>query len=415
MIHKTNVLKKNDFEKYEVFLPFSAALGKRRKKFLCSELEKMHPCFSDEFCFDSAVRKIGKKGIAADVLVMSKRKLAEYEGKRSFSGTGFFAEKLKHRYFVNEKLRLTGLCLIAFVMFCLLVLLCGKRNEAVPTSEHSTVAMSSPEITATDLSTSNLSATDIPSPSFCNSFFDVLKSYDGKVSFFEWKIEGFTESLSASLKGIYPEDLSILNDFRNRNKTEEFVSYEKGLPVMKVFYSQKLTGFSVKKVEEPAALSDEAVAGNADFNKSLRKIILEKGAVMTEEKAPPYHIEFICGFDSEVKNLFQEMDDLINLQKRRITQFAVNISEDGKISVGISIEPEHYDNLPGFDLNMISENLKVFYLSKVVKEQKRPVKTSTPVPANALKKIGEIKTQNNSTIVFYKNEDGKIERVLQGK
>ena len=136
---------------------------------------------------------------------------------------------------------------------------------------------------------------------------------------------------------------------------------------------------------------------------------------MTEEKAPPYHIEFICGFDSEVKNLFQEMDDLINLQKRRITQFAVNISEDGKISVGISIEPEHYETLPGFDLNMISENLKVFNLSKVVKEQKKPVKTSTPVPANALKKIREIKTQNNSTIVFYKNEDGKIERVLQGK
>ena len=33
-MQKTNILRKNDFEKYEVLLPFSAALGKRRKQYL---------------------------------------------------------------------------------------------------------------------------------------------------------------------------------------------------------------------------------------------------------------------------------------------------------------------------------------------------------------------------------------------
>ena len=143
MIQKTNVLRKDDFEKYEIVLPFSAVLGKRRKKYLYSELEKMHPCFSDEFCFDTAVRKIGKKGISTDVLVMSKRKLAEYEGKRNFSGTGFFAGKQKHRFFVNEKMRFIFLSLIFCLLAWCVIFLCGKIDEHETVFEVETVVSDS--------------------------------------------------------------------------------------------------------------------------------------------------------------------------------------------------------------------------------------------------------------------------------
>ena len=90
---KNNVIKRRDFERYEIIVPFSSLVGRRRKSFLSSELEKRHPCFSDEFAFDSGIKKISKKGMLADVLVVNKYKLAEYEQRRKFSGRGFFLER----------------------------------------------------------------------------------------------------------------------------------------------------------------------------------------------------------------------------------------------------------------------------------------------------------------------------------
>lgn len=414
-MQKTNVLRKNDFEKYEVLLPFSAALGKRRKQYLYSELEKMHPCFSDEFCFDAAVRKIGKKGISADVLVMSKRKLAEYEGKRKLSGTGFFVEKLKHRFFVNSRFRLTGLGVITCVLIGLTGLSCGKAFAGIEgkvslTDEFSTsenIPVSAPEISA---------AAD---SSVCYLFFDVLKESDGRISFFEWKLDGFTEKLSARLRGIYPEDLTALKDFTARTQTEEFVSYENGLPLMKVFYSQKLSSF--KRNEEKSSndiLTDKNLE-NADFNKKLRKTILLNNAVLTEEKAPPYHITFTCSFDTENKKLFKEIADIITLEKRKIIEVTVDCSGDGKTCVGITIEPEQQKVITGFDLSLLYENLNFFEIKNNKKTPDRSTavkkKASDPVQVqNKLnRKIGEIKSADNTTIVFYKNEKGKIERLVQ--
>ena len=406
MMQKTNVLRKDDFEKYEVLLPFSAALGKRRKKYLCSELEKMHPCFSDEFCFDSAVRKIGKKGISADVLVMSKRKLAEYEGKRNLSGTGFFAGKQKHRFFVNERLRLiaisVGVCLFAAAGG----LLCGKLNKAV---EPDATVASEPN-NANEIS----EVTD--TVSLCNLFFEVMNKTGGKVSVFEWELDGFTENLSASFQGIYPEDLAALSSFMNCNKNEETVSYENGIPVMRVFYTKKLSGMNVE--EKTDSFTDEKILENADFNKNLRNTISENGAVMTGEKAPPYHIEFTCDFDLHGQKLFQQVAELIKAGKRRVISLSVSCIGDGKKEIGISIEPLLNEKIPCFDFNLLSENLKFF---ESINGKKNTMKASVvKQPATSKseqktvhKKIGEIKSPDNTIIVFYKNENGKIERLIQ--
>lgn len=408
MIQKTNVLRKDDFEKYEIVLPFSAVLGRRRKKYLYSELEKMHPCFSDEFCFDTAVRKIGKKGISTDVLVMSKRKLAEYEGKRNFSGTGFFAGKQKHRFFVNEKMRLIFLSLIFCLLAWCVIFLCGKIFEHETVAEVETVASDSVVISE--------------EPDFvplCNLFFDVLNKSGGKISVFEWELDGFTETLSASIKEIYPEDLAALNDFKNRNKSEESVFYENGLPVMKLFYSQNFSVIKENAVEKSNSFEVEKIFENADFNKRLRNIISENGAVMTGEKAPPYHIEFTCDFNLEGQKLFEQIADLINSGKRRVVSLSVNSPGDGKGDVGISIEPLQSEKIPPFDLKLISENLKFFESSKEKKNTtafftiKQSVTTPAAEPKKQIKKIGEIKSPDNTTVVFYKNENGKIERMIQ--
>ena len=121
-----NVIRKNDYEKYEIIIPFLSAAGKRRKQFLNNELEKLHPCFSDEFAFDSKIAKIKRNGFCSDVYVVNKYKLAEYERKRSLSGTGLFVEKgenkklwQKRRLFVEKKWKLTVFTLFVFSLLAL--------------------------------------------------------------------------------------------------------------------------------------------------------------------------------------------------------------------------------------------------------------------------------------------------------
>ena len=98
---KNNVfIKRADYEKYQLVLPYRFLFGRKKQRFIYSELEKMHPCFSDEFCFDSTIKGFSKKGALSDVMVIHKYTLAEYEAKRPLSGslinktsgTGFLAE-----------------------------------------------------------------------------------------------------------------------------------------------------------------------------------------------------------------------------------------------------------------------------------------------------------------------------------
>ena len=65
-------LKDFDYEKYQLVLPYRFLFGRKRQRFIYSELEKMHPCFSGEFCFDSNMRKVSKKGFVSDVMVIIK-------------------------------------------------------------------------------------------------------------------------------------------------------------------------------------------------------------------------------------------------------------------------------------------------------------------------------------------------------
>lgn len=152
-MQKNNVLRKRDYERYEIMIPFIYTFGKRKEKFLCSELEKMHPCFSDEFTIDTSIKGITRKGFFEDVYVMNKLKLAEYERKRSIAGAGFFAEKesditktglnFSRRIFVEKKLKLT----VYGVIFCLLLgitgIICGNlagkalvfADEVIPVNE----------------------------------------------------------------------------------------------------------------------------------------------------------------------------------------------------------------------------------------------------------------------------------------
>ena len=452
MAEKTNVIKKKDFEKYRIVLPFFSSAGKRRKSFLCAELEKIHPCFSDEFCFDSSVQKFSRKGFSTDVFVMNKSTLAEYEQKRRFSGSGFFVEDGKkfRRFFVSGKMKglSAGVIISLFICLCGLFCgaLCGRTNGMIRMNDegqrNTNEALLFP--TKSDEYEAELRGlvTEADLTFLWKDFLEAVNGSEGKIEFIEWSMDGFTENLSASVKGLFPENLSILNKWRKNNKNASVV-YEEDIPYMKLEYSKRIV--KVMKDEASAEKSDEksnenlvkesdgyadrisaekpARMSDSDFTKSIRETLKDFGAVLKEENTAPYHIEFTVQYKKDLKGLFNALDEIIKKDNRAVTFFsAVAAGSSGaganaEYKTALSIQPVSvFDGrvTDGFDLNFFAEHN--FNTDK--NENKAPVtkrdvsKSVNQDIENYGNKIGEIKA-SGKTIIFYKTPEGKMEKKVQ--
>ena len=414
-----NVIKKNDVEKYEILLPFTALIGKRKKQFLCSELEKMHPCFSDEFTFDSSVQRIKRNGVRENVLVMNKYKLAEYEGKRRFSGSGFAVEGAKisfyRRFFLNAKWKffLRLLCgAAAFSVFLLAGYLGGKPKVGVKISG----AAGGVEAAETSVaSESSVAAGAFVCPAEI-VFFEAFSGGDGKITSFEWKTDSLNEMLLASVKGLYPETFGAASG--------NTVTYEGGRPVLGVTYK-------VRCFDVPSAVPDNSelqdFPAGVGFNTKLRETLAACGAVLQEERTRPSHIKFSCGPRCQTARLFEEVARLVKEEDRSVTFISLSQSAAETLRADISIEA-NWLQVRGFDLELISKNLPLFFdetkwrtdgagagagrPQRVEKAEvvvgKSNVSPETRNPKARIK-IGEIRKPDNTIIVFYKNEKGKME------
>ena len=412
-----NVIRKNDYEKYEIIIPFLSAAGKRRKQFLNNELEKLHPCFSDEFAFDSKIAKIKRNGFCSDVYVVNKYKLAEYERKRSLSGTGLFVEKgenkklwQKRRLFVEKKWKLTVFTLFVFSLLALIGIFSGfYTGRSIEDDVGKKTEISVPvKDNVSEISGSDLFVED---KQFIleETFLKTVADADGKISWLEWKLNGYTESLSAFVSGVYPENLI--------NAGGESVIYENGIPKVKVSYIKQLRPEEIGKNID----SDNTFLSNSDFNKLLRKILNEAGAKLIEEKAPPYHIEFLYKPVNASDNLFELLAGIISEDRRCVTSVSIYQTESSDLRIGLSIETIP---LTGFDLKLLSENLNLF-----IDESKRkimPDATQNPATEKyasenkmqkkeSLIKVGEIKHSDNTTVVFFKNSEGKLKGIISKK
>ena len=460
MIQKTNCLRKNDFESYEVILPFTKKKKKKRKLFLCSELEKLHPCFSDEFAFDSKIRKISRKGMMADVLVVNKYKLAEYESRRRMSGSGFYIEDRKsfHRFFVNQKWKnFVFLTLASFVFLAAIIVNNVQKKQTrqeSPELLESRESQETREIQETQAIQERqaiLESQKVLPGEMTEKFFAAISDAKGKITSFEWKTEGGTKVMKASLEGIYPEQLKSVKEGLEFSSPEENVIYEESVPKMKVSYSFRadiadtFAGTAVIGQEKIPALS------NSDFNKSLRNLVRQSGASLKQENAPPYHLEFdyTCTEEKSKKtfeNLFEDLSELVEQNRRVVTAFSIQSHRNSEAKglnfrIGISIEQITSQVIEGFDLAGISKYIDLFIDGQDMKK--------LPAPESALQvaggtsqngyetkyiKIGEIKkseagggsdksgtaSQGSSagtftTVTFYKTDSGKILSVVSKK
>ena len=399
MNHKSSVIRKYDFERYEVMLPFLCASGRRKRNYLFGELEKMHPCFSDEFCFDSDFRCVTKKGIRSDVFVINKRKLAEYEEKRRLQGAGFLLENqnAKKRFFVSGKMKsmLAGcaVCVVAAVTGIVFAAVGTKKAEVAEVVEETPVIASEENIVN-------------PPGELAESFFRVVKAAGGNVQSLTWEYDGFKESLSASVQNVYPEQLEDLSVWKVNGGNQQ-VSYSKGIPEMSVNYSRKTGAGGELKRGSAGVASDFS-----EFYQEMRTVLKNHGAELVSEKLHPYSIEFLILQKAGIKGgyLFEKIAEKGMVAGIGVSKISIQLKGDGVVSVAMSFE-EAFSI--GLDLVLLKDFEEVFK-ARVPQTFQSAYSTSQTFSQSqnktALKKLGEIREKDGSFTVFYKNEQGKMIR-----
>lgn len=425
MYEEGNVIKKEDYEHYEVLLPFKSALGNAKRRFIYSELEKLHPCFSDEFCVDENVRRITKKGICSDVFVMHKFKLAEYENSKHFSGSGFFlADEKKKRFFICRKIRM----LLGFFLILAVLSVAGgavwigkKCNEKKSSGE---------EILETEIGTSLENGTsdvtgnqqegereksDERTFAGC-AFLDAVYESKGKINDFRWSTDFYSETVEGDVEGIFPEQLeSIFPGIKVPS-----AKYKNGIPCLSFKNTSKFYSSDFDKTIKSRSLDFLMI------QKEVRNLIVQDGAVLIEESQKPYRVFFHCdagGFSKVINALA----DYINENFIPATEIHLTLSEKSGFDLSLVFQDEvpFFSGLPlAFLVNKIGIKEKTeshqneIVRSEKYEKQKAPAKdVLKEFPGG--KKIGEIRRAVSDGIeadgsvrtictVFYKLPDGKV-------
>ena len=414
------VLKNFDYEKYQLVLPYRLLFGRKRKRFIYSELEKMHPCFSDEFCFDSDICKVSKKGFVSDVMVIHKNTLAEYEAKRyesaagisRITGSGFFIDSCKRRrFFVNEKFKrmIVTLCFVFLMIFISLVLAGVKKVAGISKKENvqAFAFVEEQNVQTADDVEKNVAIVFRPG----EKFFDSISAAGGRVLSFRWEMADGSEVLEAKIKGVFPEQLEEMK--------MSAVNYENEQPVILV------TDVRPAPVNSLYQRSEGEVAGSFDseFYKRVRQVLSKNGAVLKEERRTPYLIRFSCN-EKVLKTLLNGVAGCFADFGGEVCSIYIQAAGGSSSGTGagdfeISIGGEEAALARGIELTVVAENAEFF--GEIKKSQlsvSQSRKQNSPVKNDGLEKsegqkIGEIKTAEGSVIVFYKTSDGKIKKMKE--
>lgn len=389
-MQKIDVLKK-DYERYFFPLPAGKAWGLRKKKYVFSELEKRHPCFSDEYAFD-VVLKPGRKGIFSDVVVVKKIKLAECRKKIA----GLKLEDCKGKRFRRidgKKVLLPGFLLLVF-----LSLLIGNK------SNHMRGRTVTEEVSFLPQREVKSSAQSENKDEFLENLFLIIRNEKGTISDFLWKTNPSGHELSVTLKSLYPEKLG---SFIEKGKVSSIV-YVNGKPEFS--YSRQ---FNIGS-EEPF----RTVPKTNQFQKEIRKIILENECKITEENFIPYCVKFsyeknpVTGKSEKfkvflrLKELFEALGISVESIRLKMTELNGEYKYDAELLVNTQASYES-----GIDISILSLYQDVFISERNMTQQIATTvrkEVSMEKENTSYKKIGEVIHADGTRLIFYKDQNGKL-------
>lgn len=382
-------VKETDYELYVVPVPFNCLFGKKRNQYLFSELEKRHPCFSSEFCFDSKLR-VSKKGFESNVVVMEKKQLSFYRRNNYFKIFGLSLEN-SNKKFVFSRVKFSVIFLIVSISIVLLIFIsCFCRNG----KNNSNEVLENPDYVY------EIKSKEIYNPQNClEQFFITVKQSEGKISQFVWNTTESLECFSASLTDVFPENFLTIADYSNFSP----ISYVDSKPSITYFQKKMLVDFIKQKSVNVGDFEKHQL-----FMERIHQILRGNRIDLIEESREPFSIQFLIS--SESISSFTSINSICSDFDFCVSEVKFNKQSENKILVNLTFDFENTFQ-SGFPLFLIDD-----YKQLLINPQ-NPVIKRTEVLENKikndeengpLKKIGSVQYKNGNKVVFYKNQEGKL-------
>lgn len=381
---KKNIILRKDYDFYTIHLPFFIFLKRQKNQFINAQLEKLHPCYSDEFCFKSNL-KFDKKGFKTDVIVMNKFLLAEY--KNRFPNKKLFLEGLRKTYQNYEiKKNYFFLGIVVLILFGMSFLLKTKI-------EKKSVEIDVPKMEENQ-------HFEIESKDYLNDFFYLILKNNGKIQNFNYSQQKSSKNISTQIYYVYPE---IFDNFCENSQIST-VTYENKIPFLSFNFSQK-------KSIQPKEI-------NSNFEKSLknlREILFLENCNLISEK--DFLFIFKISSKTETFKILEKINQLLVKSDTCISKFDFQIENDENCKIELKIEKDFSFN-DGLNLSFIVQNKNLFNFSQKKSIQKnhsssktenlKKITISKTTENKNAKKLGEISKKDGTKIIFYKTQEGKI-------
>ena len=418
------VVKNSDYETYWIPIPFGSFLGKQKNKFLYGELEKRHPCFSDDYLFCSKTFLKNRK-LESKVFVMDKMKLAEY--KLQYPKGQFVSEdkrKLPLFYQSQHGKKIGVLILFAILIISFFQMVKNKKLHTLENNLIVDTVIEAEEEKITLPDNFNFILNDE-----CECLFEIINCNKSAIKSFCWEYSNFYERFDVSVNSVFPE---VVLDSLPESKISN-VNYYENKPSFNLTYEKK-------NVIE--GLENENQKENNKIIQNVRNLLLENKCMLIEETVNPRVFRFnltvkqkdFMHFQKE--NLFIRLGHFLYKEKIMLELFSLNCKkiEDNAILFDVAIrfgdykigesvqfiqEDENSKNICEF----IGKNIEPFFIEIILDTPKskktnykdlggksnfleKREKLNNPVVVKD--RIGEIKNKDGSITIFYKSKENKI-------
>ncbi len=441
------VIKAEDYELYRINIEKSNVLkllGKTKNKYIYSELEKRHPCFCNEWAFDTKLM-LNKKEFFYNVVVIYKAKLAEYQNKSSTvtsftlecpttsASTNFYKAsplpqtKLSTMLYAAKNILQPAFYRIwsfltaqtyfnnnsfikkLFMLFLLLTALSlvGVRLE----DKKSVLPQTQSNITSAQQRTyKNFSLQEL---------LTFVKTMNGKFLFFDADFRNNFVSVELKVKGMQPEDLQNFFD-----KSELFyMNYEEGSPNF----------FMKGRVELPQTNGIATGPVKNLLRKEFRDELVKNGIINFGESTNENAFKFIAEKKQikKLAQLFDSLDELLHKNNSSLKKITVQKDSKGALTFYAGLSAVSETNMYFKD---VKEVLELFEISTLEDEKSQSRETGqsksvsgknvqtndtsdfkgsltiekTQANRTGVKKIGEITHQDGKKVIYYKDSKGKL-------
>lgn len=382
------LINNNDVEQYRIPISLGNWLPKAKRKYICGELEKRHPCFSNEFCFFTK-DKLSKNGIVSDVFVIEKTKLKNltkniYKNNFHSSNNINFNSNRKRRFIII----LSSFCLSALIIY---LFINNNRNliEIEPLYEeiHESIITSFNDFNRNTL----------------GKFLTAVENNQGQIRKLRWNLGITGEIITGTIDNLLPEKLE---DIIPETKIKS-IKYLDKKPFFDFFIENKFV------LNGDFEYSNKVSLKNREL---LRKKLQELDVEIMEESLNPYRILFSFPIENNFcnnSNLLINLNDFFCKEKIYIKEIDItskeNILNDSKIYMSLILsECKLFTNNI---LKDISNNLELFIKDRIVKSE---IKNKVLKDSNNFNTdntiIGEVNYTSGKKVIFFRTPDGKIKK-----